>query len=577
MAFLSAMNAPSLTKSGVNGSDVYTAVGVGDPRVALYTSLVRDCNVGFIHTQLKAIRGMNAEQADHSAKQVESLTCQADGSVPIRDAFVMAYQARDVRGGKGERDAAYKMLVELAEGQSAENVTAMVRLVPEYGSWRDLFALMEMPSVSGNFPFTAAVQKVISEQLVGDEVAMADDKSVSLLAKWMPREGKKDAKHVDLFAGVLSTDTERTKNWKRMVYRKRVTTLNKYLKTVEIAMCGDHATKGGRWATIKPGAVPGRCLKKNRAAFFNEELIRDKRGKAAKATGLERSEYEDRRACAQHFKDHIKSGKAVKGATTVFPHEIVKDIRGVSKNQQELLEAQWEAIRDAAVSKGGFRRTVPLADFSASMGGLPMFVSMALGILVSEVNHEAFRDHVLTFSDTPSWVFLGGFADLAEKVRRCQESPWGGSTNIEAAFDLILRRMEEHKVPVGEEPEDLVIFTDMGWDAAFCRGGAAKWQTHIDILQEKFRAASERTWGAGQPGWKMPRIVVWNLRAEFKDYHATASAHGVIQLSGWSASTLKVLQEGAISTPTPYQSLRAVLDDPRYDRVRAAFSPASRA
>jgi hypothetical protein len=560
MAFVQAMNAPQLTKTGVNGSDVYTAAGVGDSRVALYTSLVRGCEAKFIKDQLKAIRGMSTEHTD--------------GSVPLRDAFVMAYQTRDVRGGKGERDAAYNMLVELAEGQSAETVEKMVSLVPEYGSWRDLFALMEIPSVSGNYPFTTAIRGMIAEQLVKDEAAMAAGKSASLLAKWMPREGKKNAKRVDFFAGVLSNDTERTKNWKRMVYRKRVTTLNKYLKTTEIAMCGDKANKGGEWATIQPGAVPGRCLKKNRAAFFNEELVRGKSGKAAKATSAERSESEDRRACAQHFKDHIKGGKAVKGATTVFPHEIVKDIRRVSKNQQELLEAQWEAIRNAAVSKGGFRRTVPLADFSGSMNGIPMLVSMALGILVSEVNHEAFRDHVLTFSEEPSWVFLGGFADLAEKVRRCQVSPWGGSTNIEAAFDLILARMVEHRVPVGEEPEDLLVFTDMGWDAALPRGSSGSWQTHIELLQDKFRVASESVWGAGQPGWKMPRIVVWNLRAAFKDYHATAEAPGVIQLSGWSPSTLKVLQEGAISTPTPYQSLRAVLDDPRYDAVRATFTPA---
>ena len=552
MAFVSAMNAPSLTKSGVNGSDVYTADGVGDPRVALYTSLVRDCDAEFIRTQMKAIRGMSAEQSD--------------GSFPLRDAFVMAYQTRDVRGGKGERDAAYRMLVELAEGQSAENVESMVRLVVEYGCWRDVFALMEMSSVSGNFPFTVAVQKVIQEQLVADEAAMAAGKSVSLLAKWMPREGKKGERRVDMFAGVKSDDSDRTANWKRMTYRKRIVALNKHMKTAEIAMCG------GKWATIKPGAVPGRCLKKCKAAFFNEALAPHRvKGQAAQTTGQERSASEDRRACAQHFKEHIKGGKAVKGATTVFPHEIVKDIQRASADQQALLEAQWAAIREAAAGKGGFRRTVPLADFSGSMEGVPMLVSMALGILMSEVNHEAFRDHVLTFSEKPTWVNLQGSKNLAEKVRRCKESPWGMSTNIEAAFDLILQRMMEHKVPVGEEPEDLVIFTDMGWDAALCAKSVI-WQTHIDILQEKFRAASERTWGAGQPGWKIPRIIVWNLRAAFKDYHATAQATGVIQLSGWSPSTLKVLQEGAISTPTPYQSLRAVLDDSRYDRVRAEIA-----
>ncbi len=532
------MSAPALTKRGVNGSDVYTANGVGDPRVALYTSLVRGCDPKFIREQLKAIGEMKSGAA-------------------VQDAIVMAYQARDARGGKGERDVAYTMLVELAAEQTVEDVQKMLKLVMEYGCWRDVFVLMDMRTMSGKCPFGEAVVRLVAEQLVADEAAMAGGKPVSLLAKWMPREGKKGEELVHTFAGIKEADSDRTRNWKRMMYRRRIVALNKYLKTTEIAMCG------GKWATIKPGAVPGRCLKKNRAAFLNEIAKHGRKD-------WERSGSEDRRTCARNFKEHIAAGKSVKGGTTVFPHEIVRDIRDASKDQQALLEAQWVAIRDAAAGKGGFRRTVPLADFSGSMNGLPMLVSMALGILMSEVNHEAFRDHVLTFSENPTWVSLKGAKNLAEKVRRCSESPWGMSTNIEAAFGLILRRMEEHRVPVGEEPEDLVIFTDMGWDAALCRD-VGSWKTHIELLQEKFRAASERTWGAGQPGWKMPRIVVWNLRAAFKDYHATAAAPGVIQLSGWSPSTLKVLQEGAISTPTPYESMRAVLDDPRYDAVRAAF------
>jgi len=47
LAFVTAMNNP-LTHTGVNGSDVYTEAGVGDPRVALFAQLVRGVSFDYI-------------------------------------------------------------------------------------------------------------------------------------------------------------------------------------------------------------------------------------------------------------------------------------------------------------------------------------------------------------------------------------------------------------------------------------------------------------------------------------------------------------------------------------------------
>lgn len=89
----------------------------------------------------------------------------------------------------------------------------------------------------------------------------------------------------------------------------------------------------------------------------------------------------------------------------------------------------------------------------------------------------------------------------------------------------------------------------------------------MEVFQRKFAEASLRVWPEGE-GWKMPRIVIWNLRAAFKEYQAKADRKGVLALAGWSPSAMKVLTSG-IQIATPYESMRAVLDDTRYDRVRA--------
>ena len=72
-------------------------------------------------------------------------------------------------------------------------------------------------------------------------------------------------------------------------------------------------------------------------------------------------------------------------------------------------------------------------------------------------------------------------------------------------------------------------------------------------------------------GYVPPRIVLWNLRAAYKDFHAQAHDTGVVVLSGWSPSLLKAISTNGVQVKTPYEGMREILDAPRYDRVRAAW------
>ena len=78
-------------------------------------------------------------------------------------------------------------------------------------------------------------------------------------------------------------------------------------------------------------------------------------------------------------------------------------------------------------------------------------------------------------------------------------------------------------------------------------------------------------------GYDAPRIVLWNLRAEYKDYHAKADEEGVVVLSGWSPAVLKAIQANGVEIKTPYQGLRELLDNARYDAVRKAVEEFFRA
>ena len=105
-------------------------------------------------------------------------------------------------------------------------------------------------------------------------------------------------------------------------YRKMLSSLNQRLGTVTAppptldtngVQQVEVAIAGKDWASIKPGAVPARCLTRHRDAFMN--LAPSKKP---------RSESMDRRQCAANFTEHAllaASGKArLHGADPIRTH-----------------------------------------------------------------------------------------------------------------------------------------------------------------------------------------------------------------------------------------------------------------
>lgn len=526
-SFIQAMNT---AKMGVKGADVYTEEGVGDRRVALFQQLVRGCTAAYINEQLEKAFAESKDDAD-----------------AIRDYVVMAFQARDIRGGKGERDIFYAM-IEFIAAKFPHKASDIIRLIPEYGCWVDCWHLW-----SRNASLRPVIGDLVKWIFFEDLWKLENGKSVSLLAKWIPREKSKFHDIATEFATKFYPDIELLDD-KFRAYRQACSKLNKKLDTTEVKMCGN------TWADIKPASVPGKLLSKSTKAFLNE----------TKSHGLRYPDSEDRMACREHFIEYktkaLKGEVKMKGADVVYPHNLVEKYlsystyNAPSADEDDFIEAQWRAIRDDAAAKGKLGRAVAMSDFSGSMAGTPMAVSMALGLLISEVTHPAFRGNFLAFDTKPYWINVSDKATLKEKVHYARKYAQGLSTNFLGACKLILDRMIECKVPVEDAPEDLIVLTDMGFDAAMgTPGGKSKaWETHLEIIRRSFELS----------GYKAPRIVLWNLRAEYKDFHAKANEEGVCVLSGWSPSILKAITSGKVETTTPYQILREVLDDARYDAVR---------
>jgi hypothetical protein len=205
---------------------------------------------------------------------------------------------------------------------------------------------------------------------------------------------------------------------------------------------------------------------------------------------------------------------------------------------------------------------------------------MAMGLMGSELTAAPFKGRFLTFDEKPTWVTIPEAADTLFKkvdaVYSNRQVGQGYSTDFQRAAELIIKELIGTRAPAGASPKNLIVVTDMGFDAA-CGSHTGEYrhniktapkQTHAQMIRAAFRHASELVHGDPE-AWPAPRVVIWNVASSYSDDHqAGADEDGVLTLSGWSPSLFKVLCEEGPRANTPLEGLRVQLDAPRYDAVR---------
>ena len=533
-------------KVGVKGSDVYDSTGSAllDLSVMLVRGLTED----------KITAGVDA-----ILKQPNSL----------EDLCVLIFQTRNIRGGKGERTLAYELFKALSKKQFQLSLE-LLPLFSHYGCWRDLFKLADSEV------FTSAIVDLTVSQFLKDQTSLVENKSVSLLAKWAPREKTHNGPLAKVLAKRLFPK-HHVISEQMKAYRKMLSAMNKHLETVEVSMCDRH------FSEINPDHVPGRAMQKYRRAFLNQvSTFQGGKHTPHPGNGV-RSDAADRVDAAKHFSEHFAAAAngdlVLKGADTVYPHEVIKAVYEgrSSEDERNLRLGQWAAFVKKAKEGGALKNCLAMCDFSGSMDGLPKMVSLALGLLIAEVSGS---NKILTFDSMPQWHAFNPAHNLYEKVASIGNIGHGLSTDFQKAMELVLSDIKARRCLPEDVPKDLIVFTDMGWDQAYSSSEKSPytdnsyrhnvktevWQTHIQMIRENFKRAGEDLHGVP---FQPPRIVIWNLRAEYSDFHARSDEEGVVMLSGWSPALFKVLQEKGIEVLSPIAALRLQLDDPMYEPVRS--------
>ena len=427
----------------------------------------------------------------------------------------MMFYARNCRGGLGERRTFRVMLHDMAV-RHPEIVAANMENIPFYGRWDDLYELVATPA-------EPAMWHLIRLQWIEDAANMKAGKPISIMAKWLKSVNASSAKTC-----AYGRKTAKELGLSEKQYRKALSALRNYLKVCEKRMSSNE------WKAIEYSEVPSYAMKRYKEAFKRHDI-------------------EGFNAYMQTLEKEISKGvvTSVK-ASTLYPMDLVHE--QIKKPRYNVVtEAQWKALPNYVE---GEHNVVVMADVSGSMtwkDNEPISASIGLALYFAERNKGAYANKYMTFTNRPTFIAINPNDTLAAKVAKVMHTDVGYSTNLEAAFMKILDVARLNHVPVDEMPKALIVISDMEIDG-FCRGRG------LDFLQEmerRFKAC----------GYKMPKVVFWNVEARANTYHATATNPNVQFVSGYSASSfkdvLKTLDYDA------YKAMVETLNNPLYDRVVA--------
>ena len=404
-------------------------------------------------------------------------------------ALRMLAWARDVRGGAGEREVVRKILLNLEK----TNPKALARILPhlaEFGRWDDLLI------------FTSKEVKAKAFTLIGDALRERN----GLAAKWMPRQGPLAAE-IRTFFGMSPK-----------FYRKSLVNLS---KTVEQNMCAQD------WTGIEYGHVPSVAAARYQKAFKKH----DEAGYNA-------------------YKAKLVTGEAKVNAAAVYPYDVIKSHK--FGGDATVIQAQWDALPNYI----GDELVLPMCDVSGSMscpvGGNAnltcMDVCVSLGLYLADKNTGPFKDMFLTFSAKSKIEILKG--DLLSKLAQLQRADWDMNTNLNAAFEEVLRVAKAGKVSANDMPKYVLIMSDMQFDQCARHDDSA-----MQMIERKYSEA----------GYTVPNIVFWNLNAKAGQAPVKFDKKGAALVSGFSPAILKSILAAEELDPTSV--MMATLNSPRYSVI----------
>lgn len=421
---------------------------------------------------------MGGALRNRSPEEIEKMFSRALAEDKLLAIKCLCY-LRDCRGGQGERRT-FRICSKILSNHYPKETDKLLKLVPEYGRWDDLFYLDNI-----------AIDGILKEQIKLD---IASD-TPSLVGKWLPSENASSKKTKE-----LARKVRKYLGYSSKKYRKLLTSLRAKIGIVESKMSAN------KWKDIDYEKLPSKASMNYKDAF-------------AKHNDKDYKEYIEA----------VKTGEKKINVKTLFPYEIVRRARD---NKNDTLDVMWDSLPDYTV---GNEKAIVVADVSGSMYGTPMDMSVSLAMYFAERNKGIFQNKFITFSGNPSLQEVKG-KDLTQKIRNLEDADWDMNTDLQKVFDLILNTATEASVSSEDLPSTIYIISDMEFDEATTGNGGWRTKTSItnfEAIKIKYEAA----------GYKMPTLVFWNVDSRNDNVPVTENEMGVVLVSGNSPTVFNTVMK----------------------------------
>ena len=562
----------------VNALDISTPKQYGQKGAVEYgwSNDIRESVLQFSGQIVRSDANRIEEMANKLRGLLRRLSLKDSSTQTIPDAerkelLVVLYKiiglTRDMVDGKGEYSLAYMQIFVWHEFYPSLAKFALDKFVlldneHPYGSWKDMKYLCNYVLDKTNDKNHILIHYACDLMIRQLNIDLESVEGKTLVGKWVPREKCKRfgwifnilaEKCFENYLATAKTQEQRVKaiNKCKMEFRKICSKLNRELDTVQIKQCAKV------WASIDHSKTTSITNSRQKKAFLN-----------LNKKGEQRSQEDDRIACAENYTNKIKAatsgtGPEIKGKRVGlddFAKEAIKLNTQTNNTSTQLekdaLNSQW---RDNSKLTGALGEMVAVVDTSGSMTGAgAIYPALSLGIRVAEKSKLGKR--VITFSANPTWHNLEGVNDYTDCVRVLQSANWGMTTNFLKMFDMVLNAIIEKKLtPAQAKGFILAVFSDMQFDAA--SGG--NMDTIYEVMLKKYAEAGIRL--HGEP-FELPHLLFWNMSAG-NGFPVMSTFKNTTFVSGYNPSQLNLFCEKGLdflSTMTPWSMLVHSIDKPRY-------------
>lgn len=429
---------------------------------------------------------------------------------PVK-AVKLFFHTGDIRGGKNEQHIFFTCM-EFLTTFYPKLAKELLPLIPVYTRWENLIRLIG----SNNLSISGESARLVAEQLRFDlDLLHANDPAetvdISALAKALFTFSSKTSANKTILSRLLNT-----LNMKESDYQQVLTELTEYTG----------AATSQSQQNMDPAKLPVpqllRCT-----PYLKKEL-------------------------AQKRHLHIQAVlQQAKGKRNFIPnpldicHDYEKGNWRGNFESNEDYESLW-ALLPTDINAGN---TLVVYDGSGSMTkfiGKNTTITMrevatALTIYFAQRLSGPFKNSFLTFSTSPRLVRMAECRSLADCLLLMKDYNECGEMDPDATFELLLNKAKEARLNQNELPSNILILSDMDFDKA--RGAEFREENDTSFFsRDSLIDMINRKWI--EAGYRLPRIIFWNLSGNRESIQETNSSGSVLFLNGFDMNDLSAVLFG---------------------------------